>query len=652
MAGTDHPFPTPVSSERGQDAFDADEVARWLSETGHGNNPTAVDDIAAFATIAGASPRTDRTVFDAVTALLCLKTTSARPLAELDQRELLDLADEHDPDDEFLLTELTSVEDRLEPLARYCDLLADAAFNPRDAFEQLMADRFRSDLPDHASVTINAKALSLAAQIAVALADRDGSATTYVDLTPGSSDLLLAVVAEHGDRSPVSVMTAHGRESSARLVHRRLRVHDVYREGLRVDDDGTFSVTRAVTHVAQFPTPAMPRMTDLQILTAIENIVLQMDSSQRGVVVAPASALSDGFADPAAEVIRDSMMRTGHVHAIVRLPRGLVPSRPRQALALWLLGSSDHDVPPADRFTTVADLAGVQLTEDVVTDLVADLDAATGSRMLARAHSFRFTRSIPMRLLLTERRSLAESAQIRRAPAVTEAAAQLIRIEQVRSAIEATPLTGLDLPTAAMTDDTETRHPGPTTITTMLDAHRLRVIPGNRLGPTDLDADGRLRLLGAPELMGESVVGVRRADRLALTAQHDAIRFTRPGDVVFCTSPRPAALVDRDGSSVVEYPARVLRIDSADPAGLLSDILAYDINAAPAHSRDWRLWPIRRVSDEQRSELATALAQLRRAQDETRQRLHDLELLTTLIAAGVTGGALALRQPHDPTKGP
>lgn len=648
-APTDQPFPPSVVTEGGQERFDAAEVAQWLVGTGRGNNPAATNDVAAFATVAGASPRDGREVFAAVTALLCLKVIAGRRLNELDRDDLLDLADAHDPDDEFLYAELESVGDRLEALARYADLLADAAFSPMAAFEKLMADRFRSGLREHTSAAVSEPALSLAAKIAVGLADRDGIPPVYVDPTPGSSDLLLAVIGEHGDRSPLEVMTALAKGSSVRLVRRRLRIHDVYRENLDVDDRGTFDVGRPVTHVAQFPTPAAPRMSDAQMLSAIENIVVQMDDSQRGVVIAPASALSDGFADRSAEAIRADILRAGHVRAIVRLPKGLVPARSRQALALWVLGPSHHGIGAAERFTMVADLANTSLTSDAVDSLVTDLVASTGSRELVRAHAFRFVRSVPTRTLLVAKRSLAETASGPGASAREDASTLLLRIEQSRTALDQPHPSELSWTVVA--GPPESRRPLPATVGTMLDGRGLQLFSGNRLDEADLGTGEGVRVIGVPELIGQAPIGVRTVDRLVLAGRYDAARFTEPGDVVFCASPRPAAVVDRDGSSVVAYPARVLRIDAAAPSGLLPDVLAADINATPVGAREWRLWPIRRVADDQRSAVSHALAELRRAREESVRRLEQLDLLTDLLTHGMTSGALSVKSNDDPAKG-
>lgn len=646
-AGTDRAFPAPVTSDEGPARFDAVEVARWLAETGHGNNPSAVDDVAAFATIDGASPRDDPAVFAAVMAMLCLKVVAGAQLGELDGDELLDLAARHDPQDQLMYAELESIGPRLAALATYADLLADAAFSPQAAFETLMANRFRSDLTAHTAAAISKSALSLAAKVAVGLADRDAIPAVYVDPTPGSSDLILAVVHEHGNRGPLEVMTVAGEDSTARLVRRRLRVHDIYQDDLAVDDGGAFDVTRPVTHIAQFPTPGAPTMSDVEVLTAIENVVVQMDDSQRGIVIAPASALSDGFADSAADAVRADILRAGHVRAIVRLPKGLVPARSRQALAMWVLGAAHRDVETADRFTMIADLANASLTPDVVDSLVTDLIASTGTRQLVRAHTFRFVHPVPTRTLLAATRSLVEvaPAQIN---ARDDAAARLLRIEQVTGALgelDSPPR----IPSPIRADPVRS---GPmSTIGVTLASRQLRMIRGNRLDESDIGTGDGVTVIGVPELIGQSPGRTRTVDRFVLAGRYGAARLTEPGDVVFCTSPRPAALVDRAGSSVVAYPARVLRIDARNPVGVLADVVAADINAAPPGAREWRLWPVRRIADEDRGRAIEAFAELRRAREDAERRRDRIAKLTELITDGLADGTLTLQTPDKPTKG-
>jgi len=647
FADSTQPFPAPIAAESGHEFFDASAVAGWLSETRHGNNPNPIDDVAAFATAPVTSTVPEREAFDALTALLCLKRGATTPLGQLSQDELLDLAEDFDPDDTFALRELEGAGAGLHQIAVYADELADAAYTPAAAFETLMSHRFNRRLRDHVRVALDHRATGLVAKLAIDLGRVEELSTTYVDSTAGSSDLLLAVVAEHGDRSPVDVMTTTGDEPDARLARRRLMVHDIYRANLQIDADGDFGIERTVTHVAQFPSPGTPVMSDEQILSAIENITVQMDDSQVGVVIGPASALCDRSSSAVVTTIRDGLLRVGVVHAIVRLSKGLVPSRPRQSLAVWVLGSADHDTAAGDRFTTVADLANHPLTEAVVDDLAADLVAARGGHTFARAHAFRFARSVATRTLVSATRNPVEVAP-RLAPAAhLDPATVLFDIERSRASIDE-PGPRLELPRIDLTGAGDMRSSTPATLGDLLEAGSLRAFSGNRLDGSHIGRGDGWRVIGVTEVLGEVDAGVRTIDRLLLAGTYGASRLTEPGDVVFCTSPRPAALVDHHGSSVVAFPARVLRIDGADPGGLVSAVVAADINALPTTARHWRVWQLRRVRDDQRTALGRALDEVDRARDHGRRRLAELDRLETLVTAGVTGGFLSL-QPHATT---
>ena len=71
-AHSQSPFPPAVTQRGGQDLFDAQDVATWLSVTGRGNNPDALIDAAAHATLHLDSVRAD-SALGAVTGLLALR---------------------------------------------------------------------------------------------------------------------------------------------------------------------------------------------------------------------------------------------------------------------------------------------------------------------------------------------------------------------------------------------------------------------------------------------------------------------------------------------------------------------------------------------------------------------------------------------------
>lgn len=647
-ASTPTPFPASVTTEHAQERFDAVEIARWLEATGRGNNPQARDDIAAFASLDGAS-LSDPTVFLGLGALLCLKVITGLELGDKPSADLLDLSDAADPEDQFLFSEIEKLGARLPTLARHADQLADAAYSPRAAFETLMSQRFRAGVQDQASTAIDDIARAIAAKTAIALAAEVGSdEQRFADHTPGGSDLALALLSQNGDR-PITLLSTADDSDAARLVRRRLRAHDVPRIDLPGQQSSASNTP--LVHLAHFPGPGAPQMTDVEILHAVDDIALRLGDAERAVLVAPASALIDGTTHRDVEQSRADVLRTGRVRAIVRLPKGHVPTKPRQALALWVLGP---DAAPAeDRRTMIADLIDTPTTPDVVDDLVMDLAAATSVQRLRHAHAFRFARPVMTRQLLTTKRSLVEVAPLRRPAPSPDGNDLERRIKRLVASLDADtdPAPRLPQPVRVIPLERENVPPADTTIDALIRARHLKTIAGNRLQADDIGNGNGADVIGPDELIGLRPLGSRRIDRLAFTAKYESGRFTEPGDIVFCTSPRLSAIIDADGGSVVAYPARVLRINAADPGGLSAEVLTADLANVPAGTRQWRRLPVRRVPPNQRQPLEDALETLRRERLATMQRLTRLDELTNLVVDGVTSGSLALPSTADTTKG-
>jgi hypothetical protein len=185
------------------------------------------------------------------------------------------------------------------------------------------------------------------------------------------------------------------------------------------------------------------------------------------------------------------------------------------------------------------------------------------------------------------------------------------------------------------------------TVGDALRQRRLRMVPGNRAG-FDLVKAGTVPVLGIPELTGTPAP--RRVDRLAFLGGDAAARLTEPGDVVFCTSPRPRAVVDTAGGSAVQYPARVLRIHPVDGEGLSPHVLAHSINAQTERSRAWRTWPVHRLAPEQVPVVDAALTALQQETVAVRHRLTELAALHDALIAGTTTGALTLTLTPNPER--
>ncbi len=673
-AGSDLPFPRSIRTERGIEIFDAHRVAAWLEATGRGNNADAAADLAAYASPAAGGAGADPSRFEALTSLLALRLLSGQALGAFGSGELLDLADEEDPDDAFLYRELERAEDLLPELADYADALADGAYNEAAAFETLLAGRFRSGIRGLADVALTSPAIDLIAGAAVELALQVDT-EVFADPSLGGSDLLLGIAKHSPDPAGLSVITMNDDGGASRLARRRLRVHALEASILNPGQDSSMQLTGPAVLAAQYPSAGWPDMNAEEILAAIEGTHLQMDDQQRAVVLAPARVLCDALAGMAqtsgagAARLRADLLRGGRVRAIIRLPQGLLRRRPREHQALWVLGPSFAEVEIGDRWTMVADLSGQELTPDVVQDLIGDVTASMGNHATVRAHSFRFARLVPTRSLLATKGSLVTTAAHTLRAKTPTGVAAAIRADELFHLLSEHGTVEAALP-SGLTPAAGTAAP-PLAIHELLAAGALGYLPGNRLAES-AQRGGNTRVLGPAEVLGfaqqldhAGLVGtVRQDDRhdpralpprsvdlLEFTSRYPGGRLTRPGDVVFCTSPRPGAVVDHQGGAVVVFPARVLRINATDPRGLHPNILAADINAQPPTAKDWRNWRLRTVPENQHLPLSGALAGIEHARRQEAQRLAWLDEFGTLIRDGVAGGSLSLPVRTTPPEG-
>ncbi|MEH6781758.1 MAG: hypothetical protein V7618_09345 [Rhodoglobus sp.] len=644
-AASELPFPSPVAQDRGSDVFDALQVAEWLQITNRGNNPDVVADAAAFARF-DATSRGDDESFHALTALVALRAVTDKPIGAMTADELRDLADESDPDDASILSEIEGLGDELASMARFVDVLVDGAYTASAAFEALLGERFRDGRRVLTRTALEPAATDLVSELAVELArsnpHTNPNGPIFVDPTGACGDVLIAVLKAVPESVDAVAMTAHTDGPGARLLRRRLAAHQMTHISLAVSDSGEFTADGAPVHVAQFPTPESPVMSAEQILSAIENVALQLDDAQRAVVLAPASVLTDGRLTTEADALRSQILRSGSLRAIVRLPRGLVTGSPRQALALWVFGPAHESVARADKWTLVADVGDETLTSTTRGDLVGDLVAAMGDASAIRAHAFRFARPMRTTALLASSGSLvATTKRVLTSPRmVTPERGRLAGAEfpalldTIIATLGAAAPAGLDtisvndapmvLPEVALGSLAANRH--------------VRCLSGARVSPEHVNAETGFAVIGVEELTGEYPVGSRRIDRLLLANAYPSAGLTLPGDVVFRAGAQPQAVVDAEGASVVLYPARILRIKESDSAGLVAELLAADI--PQQSSRDWKRWVVRRVVHTERAGLAATLRSVAAEREAAAERMRMLTALEETIAGGVVAGTL------------
>ncbi|MDZ8173086.1 hypothetical protein [Microbacterium xanthum] len=616
FARSDDPFPAPVGTRRGSDTFDATEVAEWLARTGHGNNDEVRADAAAAATPEGFSYEDAQAVAE-IEGLIALQAATG-DLADLSVEDLRSAAQGADHDDQYLRAEVEEHADRGAPWVGWIDRLVDAAYSPGGALAVVAARRAAVGGAAGSAGRLHDDAVTLIAEAVKALTE-GGSAA--VELDRHDAALSAGICRAVGDDG--SVTLPHGPES--RRARRRLTV-----EGRWVEEP---AVVRDSPRVVVARVPGARGDDEVRMLGALDEVALGLGDDDTAVVLGPARALVDTL-DPANERLRADVLRTGRVRGIVRLAPGLVESAPREALAVWVFGAPKGHVPISDRFTVIADLTAHRLTPATRTDLVSDVVASMGGARDVRGHAFRFARFARTASLLARGGSLVASAStggsaghrdIEALPALVDTAAEAIRAELDPIHVE---------PGRAAA-------PAPATVLELVEQGHVRVVPGTRLD-RELIGDEGLVVVAADDLDDPSSIGSARVDQFAFAAAHPTAALTRPGDVVFRTSPVAAAWVDRDGSKVVAYPARVLRVTPEDPGGLVPEIIAADI-AGQAHGpAAWKQWMLRRVPPHTVAAVRAALTDVAEARAGLAARMARIDRYASVLIAGATSGAVTI----------
>lgn len=646
------PFPDPVARVGGQDRFDRAHVVEWLRRSGRGNNLEVAADAALHARPPVATPAGGALA----EALLAVAAGSGEALSGMDREDLLDLAEEIDPDDRFACREIALCDQRdLLVTATYVDALLGAARGPQEALAHLRRD------PSWFARQIDATApaphvVRLVGALAQALADpmRGQGAVPVADATGSSADLVLGVLAERSSEAhdgvlarPVAAGDDEARVVATRESWRTLAIHGALPQAVDVDEEGHIEISGRAVVVARYPHPGAPSLAPERLLEEVDDVLVQLRPDQRAVILGPAAVLTDALESKAAAGMRREILDSGRLRALVRLGRGSDRAAPQRRLAVWVFGP-----PPTGNFrgegrTAVADLAGLDVTE-ALDDLVSDVVAAVEDRPLppgvegdesqGRAHVFQVARyqatfsvlarhgDLVPRDLRAPSRAHPSSLQANPASAATAVRSSLAGVP-IRLRTEPGLLQGRVV-----------------TIRELLDAKRVRLVAGTRLDEGDLlgseESVGGLAVVGVPELSGRTRPGQRTVDHLAFVAAHPRATRTEAGDVVFRVGPTVGAWVDVRGGTVIEAPARALRILPADerPDRVVPRILAADL--ANGQGSEWRAFSARLVPTSTAGTLGEVLESIAVARDAALRRVDHLDRLTELLADGTVAGHL------------
>ena len=373
-------FPAPAGGDAAQPLFDPRQVADWLISTGRADRDQIEPELSLY-TLTGLAdqyPGTD--LVAAVTALICLRylTGENEPLADGTDDDLAVLREQAaaiDPNDLLLLSEVHAIPPTAGWLAALVDELIEAAWGCRQAFERIMAARNRFRVGALSASAVSPALARLIAELSGAreLARRTDS-LIVTDPATGAGDLLAAVAHVLGPDCTPMFTGAEADPVLARLVRRRLTVHDVpiadvdIRVGAELpDESGDPDVI-----VTQIPYRPGEDRDAVAVLDSVGDAAVRMTAGRFAVVLGPAAALADDLPPfSAAARARADLLKGDMVEAIIRLPGGLVPFRPGYETALWVLTQARHS-----RWrgrVLLADVSDRPLTADVVRDLAEDV---------------------------------------------------------------------------------------------------------------------------------------------------------------------------------------------------------------------------------------------------------------------------------------
>ena len=584
-AGIEVPFPAPVATDGRSERFSRDEIVAWLEATGRGNNPQVRLDAPGIVAPEGAD-------VEDVVALVCLSALTGEELTGQSQDELADLAEQADGDDQFLLREVRSLKADSQLLI-YVDDLIEASFGPADALDRAESGHLGRQRANR-GVTPELVALVRA----VVTGARMYFADDQVLLVPPDDPQLTT-----GIMDGFAGLRIDGDDQHVRALRRRLAIRSID------TTPNCPSVVRVLSVIGKSASVA---------LEAMDNMALDLNEREVGVIVGPANLLCDPLTGEA-EQERTGTLRLGKLAIALRLPRGLWREAHRQHLAVWVLRGGES----MQRFR-VADLEGESLAlEDLTSDVVGALEQSED-------RAYRYARSTDLRPILARGPVVPRGTRAVRF-GTTRPATCLDRVQAARLTTSET-IPGYDVAVVAGPGQIVLRHRslGELELAKVLIMRR-----GRKLDPGLAVPAGTVRVLSADGRTD----GVRLDPFDAARVYGRATR-TEPGDVVFIDRPCPVAVVDPDGGALVASPSRILRLLPGAPLG--PHALAALINELAPAGTDWQTWAVPDLQPTAAEALDTALTAAFHHLSTLRAHEQAIQDLTRNLINGVATGAVTI----------
>jgi hypothetical protein len=584
------PFPDPVDLTNGIEHFSREEIVDWLERSHRGNNHEHRLDAPALSPPAGTS------LEDLVT-LLCLHVRTGQELADTTAGERESLARAIDPHNIFMLREVTAANPTGEAL-RFIDDLVEASFGAGEALNHLENGRAGRAVGVRG---LTADAVDLVRTIVTTCRvhiDPEGVPLVHVG---GAASLTLALV----DDSAQLVVSGDGTEQ--RALRRQAAIRGV--------ETSSGEVSPCVRILSLFGS----KLDDA--LDAVDNIVVGLGAGDIAVVLGPGSIMCDELRG-GQEQNRALTLRSGSLALALRLPRGMWREAHRQALGLWVcVGGASTQRP------FVVDLAAFTPSELDAGDLAADV---AGALTYDLARAFRYARPRDLQLILSSHAVIPRGARAIQL-VTTDQAPHLDRIHAA-TLVTAEPVRGLDVLAGAASGSNVVHR---RSLGELKDQQQVQVKRGSRIAADHASPAGSVVVLSATGDTADLKLDPFDALKLYPRAAR-----TEPGDVVFVEKPRPRALVDDRGGSLVATPSRILRLNQA--AGIGPHALAAIINRLPADAGEWQAWNVPVLDAPAVGQLEDAITSAADYEASLRKHVDAVHDLIDAMIDGVAAGAVTL----------
>ncbi|MFZ2526520.1 MAG: DNA-binding protein [Rhodococcus sp. (in: high G+C Gram-positive bacteria)] len=618
FARADHPFPSPVAEQPLR--FDADEVARWLEETGHGNN----SDARIESPLHSSATETVTADLERGSALLLLHQLCGDHLESLEVFDAVQLLAMHDVEP---ILDAASAVDALgdDEMRRAVDALAEAAFSGGRVLDRLVADFTAADGP-----------------------------WSREALTSAGNDLLGGILAELHRADPRAVVPhGHGGLVLAGLLAERLEEHSDVEFRYREDDFGEVCdlvawrriAARGVPVVHHDPGSAhhreqsrmhlMQRQSveaDRDFFEQVADALLDVGDHDVLVVVGPARLMTDQYTGRNRRaLLAPSDSYTAPLRYVAPLPKGLSRFGGRRRLALWVFGRRDS------RWTVVGSHSDAVPDRIGRAAIAADVAAALSHVGDIHAHAFRSSTVLASDHLLRQSMLTVPATEW----VSVDGGDHLARVWELdRGLLTGVTLSATDAHPAHIGLDQATKELG-------------RDLPGARIPDHIVGTPevGWVTVIGPHEVRDPTLIGTRGIDRIVLEEVAPRARLTDPGDVVYVAAGGPAAIVDRHGGHVVAAPARIFRCLDAESHDrqLVPAVVAADIAAQPGTDR--RTWRLRAVPVDRVEALDEVTRRIGDRRAQLLDELRDLDALDTELTDALAAGALSAQMnPSDSTK--